>query len=172
MDKAIEIYKAILKIDEIEEPFRTFGPDHPKIGDFVSPDTYFSDKFTYKLDRRPGGCQWTLDEVKSTYWTLEGVRWEGFNKYMKFESVDKIKGRRRFITFTNPRDFKAEIVDMPEKAKLIIDYKKGKYTLIELLKIFKEKGYHSRIYFKSILFDISGDEYLEAIESMNDEQTS
>lgn len=167
--KEIEIYKAILKIDDIEEPFRNFGPNHPKIGDLVDPSEYFSDKFTYKLDRRAGGCQWTLEEVQSTYWTLEGVRWENFNKYMKFESVDKIRGRRRFMTFKNAYKFTAEIVDMPEKAKLIIDYKNGKYTLLELLKIFKEKGYSSRIHFKSILFDIDGDEYLQAMTELENE---
>lgn len=168
--KEIEIYKAILRIDEIQEPFSEFGPDHPKIGDLVNPDDYFSDKFTYKLDRRPGGCSWTLEEVQSTYWTLEGVRWENFTKYLKFESVGKIRGRRRFMTFKNPYKFTAEIVDMPEKARLIIDYKNGKYTLLELLQIFKEKGYHSRIHFKSILFDIDGDEYLQAMTELKNEK--
>ena len=168
--KEIEIYKAILRIDEIQEPFSEFGPDHPKIGDLVDPDNYFSDKFTYKLDRRPSGCQWTLEEVQSTYWTLEGVRWENFTKYLKFESVGKIRGRRRFMTFKNPYKFTAEIVDMPEKARLIIDYKNGKYTLLELLQIFKEKGYYSRIHFKSILFDIDGDEYLQAMTELENEK--
>ena len=168
--KQIEIYKAILRIDNILDPFDNFGPNHPKIGDLVNPDDYFSDRFIYKLDRRPGGCQWTLEEVKSTNWTLEGVRWEDYNKYMKFESVDKIRGRRRFMTFKNAYNFTAEIVDMPEKAKLIIDYKNGKYTLLELLKIFKEKGYHSRIHFESILFDIDGNEYLQAMTELENEK--
>lgn len=164
--KRLDIHKALLMLDDIQEPFDSFGPNHPKIGDLVDPDNYFSDNFVYKLDRRPGGCSWTLDEVKSTNWTLEGVRWENFNKYMKFESVDKIRGRRRFMTFKNPYKFTAEIVDMPEKAKLIIDYKSGRLTLLELLKTFKEKGYSSRIQFESILYDISGDEYLEAVEEL------
>lgn len=168
--KQIEIYKAILRIDNIRDPFDNFGPNHPKIGDLVNPDDYFSDHFIYKLDRRPGGCSWTLDEVKSTNWTLEGVRWENFNKYMKFESVDRIRGRRRFMTFKNAYKFTAEIVDMPEKAKLIIDYKNGKYTLLELLQIFKEKNYHTRIRFESILFDIDGEDYLEAMTEINNEK--
>ena len=54
--KEIEIYKAILRLDDIQEPFSEFGPDHPKIGDLVNPDNYFSDHFIYKLDKRPGGC--------------------------------------------------------------------------------------------------------------------
>ena len=61
--KEIEIYKAIIRIDNIQEPFDNFGPNHPKIGDLVNPDDYFSDNFTYKLDRRSGSCQWTLEEV-------------------------------------------------------------------------------------------------------------
>lgn len=168
--KEIEIYKAILRIDNIQEPFDNFGPNHPKIGDLVNPDDYFSDNFTYKLDRCSGSCQWTLKEVQSTYWTLEGVRWENFNKYMKFESVDKIRGRRRFMTFKNAYNFTAEIVDMPEKAKLIIDYKNGKYTLLELLQIFKEKNYHTRIHFESILFDIDSNKYLQAMTELENEK--
>lgn len=168
--KEIEIYKAILRIDNIQEPFDNFGPNHPKIGDLVNPDDYFSDNFTYKLDKRSGSCQWTLEEVQSTYWTLEGVRWENFNKYMKFESVDKIRGRRRFMTFKNAYNFTAEIVDMPKKAKLIIDYKNGKYTLLELLQIFKEKNYHTRIHFESILFDIDSNEYLQAMTELENEK--
>jgi hypothetical protein len=85
---------------------------------------------------------------------------------MKFRSVDKINGRRMFITYTDPWGFTAEIVDMPEKAKLIIRYKNGEFTLLELLEIFKEKKYSSRIHFKSILFDISGDEYLQAMTEL------
>ena len=88
---------------------------------------------------------------------------------MKFESVDKIKGRRRFITFKNAYKFTAEVVDMPEKAKLIIKYKNGELTLLELLKIFKEKKYSSRIHFESILFDISGDDYLQAMTELINE---
>ena len=45
--KQIDIYKAILRLDEIEEPFDEFGPNHPKIGDFVNPSDYFSSDFTY-----------------------------------------------------------------------------------------------------------------------------
>jgi hypothetical protein len=167
--KEIEIYKAILRLDNIQEPFDNFGPNFPKIGDLVDPDNYFSYNFIYKLNKRPGGCPWTLEEIQSTNWTLEGVRWENFNNYMKFESVDKIKGRRRFITFKNAYNFTAEVVDMPEKAKLIIKYKNGELTLLELLKIFKEKKYSSRIHFKTILFDISGDEYLQAMTELINE---
>lgn len=58
---------------------------------------------------------------------------------------------------------------MPEKAKLIIRYKNGEFTLLELLKIFKEKRYSSRICFKSILLDISGDEYLQAMTEIIEE---
>ena len=39
--KQIDIYKAILRLDETEEPFDEFGPNHPKIGDFVNPSDYF-----------------------------------------------------------------------------------------------------------------------------------
>ena len=165
----IDIYKAILKLDKIEEPFSEFGPNHPKIGDFVSPDTYFSSNFTYKLERT-GSSNLTRDEVKSTYWTCESIRHTEYHMYMKFRSVDKINGRRRFLTYTDPWHFTAEIVDMPEKAKLIIRYKNGEFTLLELLKIFKEKGYSSRIHFKSILFDISGDDYLQAMTELINEK--
>ena len=170
--KEIEIYKAILRIDDIEEPFSNFGPNHPKIGDFVNPSDYFSSNFTYKLER-PGSSSLTKDEVKSSYWTCEGIRHTEYHMYMKFKSVDKINGRRRYLTYTDPWKFTAEIVDMPEKAKLIIRYKNGEFTLLELLKIFKEKGYSSRIFFKSILFDISGDEYLQAMsELLNEKQAA
>ena len=89
--------------------------------------------------------------------------------FIKFRSVNKINGRRRFLTYKDPWKFTAEIVDMPERAKLIIRYKNGEFTLLELLKIFKEKRYSSRICFKSILFDISGDEYLQAMTEIIEE---
>lgn len=167
--KQIDIYKAILKIDGIEEPFRNFGPNHPKIGDFVSPDMYYSSNFTYKLEKS-GSSSLTKEEVQSSYWQCVGIRHTEYNMYMKFRSVDKINGRRRFLTYTNPWGFKAEIVDMPEKAKLIIRYKNGELTLLELLEIFKEKKYDCRIHFNSILFDISGDEYLQAMTELINEK--
>ena len=163
--KEIEIYKAILKIDGIEEPFPNFGPNHPKIGDFVNPSNYFSSDFTYKLER-PGSSNLIREEVQSSYWKCVGIRHTEYHMFMKFRSVDKINGRRRFLTYKDPWKFTAEIVDMPEKAKLIIRYKNGEFSLLELLKIFKEKGYSSRIHFESILLDISGDEYLEAMEEL------
>ena len=164
-NKEIEIYKAILRLDGIEEPFREFGPNHPKIGDFVSPDMYYSSNFIYKLEK-PGSSNLTKDEVKSSYWECVGIRHTEYHKYMKFRSVDKINGKRRFLTYTDPWHFTAEIVDMPEKAKLIIRYKNGEFKLLELLEIFKEKGYTCRIHFKTILFDISGDEYLQAMNEL------
>jgi hypothetical protein len=85
---------------------------------------------------------------------------------MTFKSVDKINGRRRSITFKDPWGFSAEIVDMPLKAKLIVRYKNGEFDLLRLLQIFKGYGYSSRIHFKSILFDISGDDYLEAMTEL------
>ena len=163
--KQIDIYKAILMLDDIREPFDNFGPNHPKIGDFVSPSMYFSSNFTYKLEK-PGSSNLTRDEVKSSYWECVGIRDTEYHMFMKFRSVDKINGRRRFLTYTDPWNFTAEIVDMPEKAKLIIRYKNGEFTLLELLEIFKEKKYYSRIHFKSILFDISGDDYLEAMTEL------
>ena len=168
--KALEIYKAILRLDSIEDPFPNFGPDYPKIGDFVNPDKYYSYDFTYKINERPNGCPWTLEEIQSTYWICDSICYENYNKYVKFKSVSKIKGKRRFISFKNHWNLTAEIVDMPEKAKLIVDYKNGKYTLLELLKIFKEKEYFTRIHFSTILFDISGDEYLEAMEELQNEK--
>ena len=164
-DKSLEIHKAIIMLDDIETPFSNFGPYHPKIGDFVSPNLYYSSNFTYKLEK-PGSSNLTRDEVKSSYWECVGIRHTEYHMFMKFRSVDKINGRRRFLTYTDPWKFTAEIVDMPEKAKLIIRYKNGEFTLLELLKIFKEKEYDSRIHFKSILYDISGDEYLEAMEEL------
>ena len=166
--KQIDIYKAILRLDGIDEPFDEFGPDHPKIGDFVNPSDYFSDNFTYKLER-PGSSNLTREEVQSSYWECVGIRHTEYHMFMKFRSVDKINGRRRFLTYKDPWKFTAEIVDMPEKAKLIIGYKNGELTLLELLKIFKEKRYSSRICFKSILFDISGDEYLQAMTEIIEE---
>ena len=166
--KQIDIYKAILRLDEIEEPFDEFGPDHPKIGDFVNPSDYFSSDFTYKLER-PGSSKLTRGEVQSSYWECVGVRYTEYHMFIKFRSVDKINGRRRFLTYKDPWKFTAEIVDMPEKAKLIIRYKNGEFTLLELLKIFKEKRYSSRICFKSILLDISGDEYLQAMTELIEE---
>lgn len=166
--KQIDIYKAILRLDEIEEPFDEFGPNHPKIGDFVNPSDYFSSDFTYKLER-PGSSKLTRGEVQSSYWECVGVRYTEYHMFIKFRSVDKINGRRRFLTYKDPWKFTAEIVDMSEKAKLIIRYKNGELTLLELLKIFKEKGYSSRICFKSILLDISGDEYLQAMTEIIEE---
>lgn len=166
--KQIDIYKAILRLDGIDEPFDEFGPDHPKIGDFVNPSDYFSSDFTYKLER-PGSSNLTRGEVQSSYWECVGVRYTEYHMFIKFRSVDKINGRRRFLTYKDPWKFTAEIVDMPEKAKLIIRYKNGEFTLLELLKIFKEKGYSSRICFKSILLDISGDEYLQAMNEIIEE---
>ena len=166
--KQIDIYKAILRLDEIEEPFDEFGPNHPKIGDFVNPSDYFSSDFTYKLER-PGSSKLTRGEVQSSYWECVGVRYTEYHMFIKFRSVDKINGRRRFLTYKDPWKFTAEIVDMPEKAKLIIRYKNGEFTLLELLKIFKEKRYSSRICFKSILLDISGDEYLQAMNEIIEE---
>ena len=166
--KQIDIYKAILRLDEIEEPFDEFGPNHPKIGDFVNPSDYFSSDFTYKLER-PGSSKLTRGEVQSSYWECVGVRYTEYHMFIKFRSVDKINGRRRFLTYKDPWKFTAEIVDMPEKAKLIIRYKNGELTLLELLKIFKEKRYSSRICFKSILLDISGDEYLQAMTEIIEE---
>ena len=166
--KQIDIYKAILRLDEIEEPFDEFGPNHPKIGDFVNPSDYFSSDFTYKLER-PGSSKLTRGEVQSSYWECVGVRYTEYHMFIKFRSVDKINGRRRFLTYKDPWKFTAEIVDMPEKAKLIIRYKNGVLTLLELLKIVKEKGYSTRICFKSILLDISGDEYLQAMTELIEE---
>lgn len=166
--KQIDIYKAILRLDGIDEPFDEFGPDHPKIGDFVNPSDYFSDDFTYKLER-PGSSNLTREEVQSSYWECVGIRHTEYHMFMRFRSVDKINGRRRFLTYKDPWKFTAEIVDMPEKAKLIIRYKNGEFTLLELLKIFKEKRYSSRICFKSILLDISGDEYLQAMTELLEE---
>jgi len=166
--KEIEIYKAILRLDGIEEPFDNFGPNHPKVGDFVNPSNYFSSNFTYKLER-PGSSNLTREEVQSSYWECVGIRHTEYHTFMKFRSVDKINGRRRFLTYRDSWHFTAEIVDMPEKAKLIIRYKNGEFTLLELLEIFKEKGYSSRIHFKSILFDISGDEYLQAMTELINE---
>ena len=166
--KQIDIYKAILRLDGIDEQFDEFGPDHPKIGDFVNPSDYFSSDFTYKLER-PGSSNLTREEVKSSYWECVGVRYTEYHMFMKFRSVDKINGRRRFLTYKDPWKFTAEIVDMPERAKLIIRYKNGEFTLLELLKIFKEKRYSSRICFKSILLDISGDEYLQAMTEIIEE---
>lgn len=166
--KQIEIYKAILKLDGIEEPFPNFGLNHPKIGDFVNPSDYFSSDFTYKLER-PGSSNLTREEVQSSYWECVGIKHTEYHMFMKFRSVDKINGRRRFLTYRDPWKFTAEIVDMPEKAKLIIRYKNGEFTLLELLKIFKEKGYSSRIHFESILLDISGDEYLEVMTELIEE---
>ena len=166
--KQIDIYKAILRLDEIEEPFDEFGPNHPKIGDFVNPSDYFSSDFIYKLER-PCSSKLTRGEVQSSYWECVGVRYTEYHMFMKFRSVDKINGRRRFLTYKDPWKFTAEIVDMPEKAKLIIRYKNGEFTLLELLKIFKEKGYSTRICFKSILLDISGDEYLQAMTEIIEE---
>ena len=166
--KQIDIYKAILRLDGIDEPFDEFGPDHPKIGDFVNPSDYFSDDFTYKLER-PGSSNLTREEVKSSYWECVGVRYHEYPMFIKFRSVDKINGRRRFLTYKDPWKFTAEIVDMPEKAKLIIRYKNGEFTLLELLNIFTEKRYSSRICFKSILLDISGDEYLQAMTEIIEE---
>lgn len=164
--KRIDIIKAILMLDDIYEPFNNFGPNYPKIGDKVSPDVYFSYGFTYKLTEIPGGCKLTLDEIKSSNWTCERIHHTEYHMFMTFKSVDKINGRRRSITFKDPWGFSAEIADMPLKAKLIIRYKNGEFTLLELLEIFKEKGYSSRIHFKSILFDISGDEYLQAMTEL------
>ena len=166
--KQIDIYKAILRLDESEEPFDEFGPNHPKIGDFVNPADYFSSDFTYKLER-PGSSKLTRGEVQSSYWECVGVRYTEYHMFIKFRSVDKINGRRRFLTYKDLWKFTAEIVDMPERAKLIIRYKNGEFTLLELLKIFKEKGYSSSICFKSILFDISGDEYLQAMTEIIEE---
>ena len=166
--KQIDIYKAILRLDEIEEPFANFDSDHPKIGDFVNPSDYFSDDFTYKLER-PGSSNLTREEVQSSYWECVEIRHTGYHIFIKFKSVDKINGRRRFLTYKDPWKFTAEIVDMPEKAKLIIRYKNGELTLLELLKIFKEKGYSTRICFKSILLDISSDEYLQAMTEIIEE---
>ena len=166
--KQIDIYKAILRLDGIDEPFDEFGPDHPKIGDFVNPSDYFSSDFTYKLER-PGSSKLTKGEVQSSYWECVGVRYTEYHMFIKFRSVDKINGRRRFLTYKDPWKFTAEIVDMPEKAKLIIRYKNGELTLLELLKIFKEKGYSTRICFKSILLDISSDEYLQAMTEIIEE---
>ena len=110
--KQIDIYKAILRLDGIDEPFDEFGPDHPKIGDFVNPSDYFSSDFTYKLER-PGSSKLTRGEVQSSYWECVGVRYTEYHMFIKFRSVDKINGRRRFLTYKDPWKFTAEIVDMP-----------------------------------------------------------
>ena len=167
--RRLEIHKAILKLDEIKEPFPEFGPDHPKIGDFVSPNTYYSSHFTYKLEK-PGSSKLTKEEVQSTYWVCDQIRYSAYSYSMRFKSVGKINGKRRSITYFDPWNFTAEIVDMPEKAKLIIKYKKGELTLIELLKILKEKGYYVSLYFKTIFYDISGEEYLEVMEALEKEK--
>ena len=61
--KQIDTYKAILRLDGVEEPFDNFGSNHPKIGDFVNPSNYFSSNFTYKLER-PGSSSLTGEEVR------------------------------------------------------------------------------------------------------------
>ena len=96
--RAIDIYKAILRLDGVEEPFSEFGPNHPKIGDFVSPDRYFSSNFTYKLEKT-GSSNLTKDEVKSTYWECVGIRHTEYHMFMKFRSVDKINVRNLFLPF-------------------------------------------------------------------------
>lgn len=166
----IDIYKAIYKLDGIVEPFMEFGPNHPKIGDRVNPDRYFSFNFTYKLDKIPTNKIPKEDALAAT-WLCTGSSYRNYHHNITFTSVEKINGRRRTVTFHDHYDLKCEIMDMPEKAKLIIEYKNGNYTLVELLKIFKEKNCSSRIHFKSIFLDMSGDDYLEVVEQLEKENT-
>ena len=165
----IDIYKAVYLLDGIEEPFQNFGPDHPKIGDKVRPSNYFSDDFVYKLDSVPFESKLTKKDVLSTYWKCTAISHRNWHVSVTFKSLDKINGRRRSLTYKDRYKLECEIVDIPEKSRLIIDYKNGKYTLVELLKIFQEKKYNSRIYFKSSLLDMSGDEYLQVIEELTNE---
>lgn len=168
--KQIDIYKAILKIDDIMEPFSNFKPNFPQVGDRVKPSDFYSYDFTYKLDSsngRPADCSLSLEEVYSHTWICKTIRHTEYHLFLTFQSVEKIRGRRRSITYKDPWNFKAEIADMPEKAKLIIRYKNGELPLLELLKIFREKGYHSTIRFKSILLDMDGDDYLQAMKELS-----
>lgn len=167
----IDIYKTVFLMDGIEEPFRNFGPDHPKIGDMVSPDIYFSDKFTYKLDKIYSKkiTKDMMDEALAARWVCTSITHHYYHYDVTFKSLDKIAGKKRSVTYHDHYDLKCEIVDMPEEPRLIIDYKNGKYTLYELLKIFKEKKYYTRIYFKSVFLDMSGDEYLEVRDILEKE---
>ena len=166
----IDIYKAIYLLDGVKEPFDFFGPNHPKIGDKVSPNIYFSYNFTYKLDRIPHNCKLTKEDILSNKWVCTKIRQRDYHSYETFRSVDKIDGKRRNITYTDEYGLTCEIVDMPDKAKLIIDYKNGKYTRIELLRIFQQKGYSARIFFNSLMgVEMSGEEYLQVIEELNKE---
>ena len=165
----ITMYKAMYMIDGIEEPFRNFGPDHPKIGDKVRPDNYFSDDFTYKLDRVPSNSKLTRDEVGSSLWKCTGIRHTEWHTYVTFKSIDKINGRKRSLTYKDAYKLVCEIADMPERSRLIIDYKNGKLTLEELLEIFSKKRYHALIWFKSVHADMNADEYLQTIKELRAE---
>ena len=85
---------------------------------------------------------------------------------MTFRSLDKIGGKRRSVTYHDHYGLKCEIVDMPEKARLIIEYKNGNISLYDLLTTFKKKKYTASISFNSILLTINGEDYLEIIDTI------
>ena len=170
-DIRLKALVALLKVsDEITTPFIEFGPDYPVIGDMVNVNRYFDYNFTYKINRVPYGCILTKDEILSTNWVCTKIHNNNNHITESFTSVDKINGKKRTIHFNDYINLKFEIVDMPEKALLILDFKRGKYSLIELLKIFREKNYNSTITIRSIGFSVSGNDYLEAMEVINNEK--
>ena len=164
----IDIYKTIFLMDGIEEPFREFGPDHPKIGDFVSPDTYYSSNFTYKLSKiySKNITPEMMNEALAARWVCTRIYYHSYHMDMTFRSLDKIGRKRRSVTYRDHYDLKCEIVDMPEKARLIIEYKNGNISLYDLLTTFKKKNYTSSISFNSIFLTMNGDDYLEVIDSI------
>ena len=170
-DIRLKALVALLKVsDEIIIPFFEFGPDHPVIGDKVNVNRYFDYNFTYKIDKVPYGCILTKDEILSTNWICTKIHYNDHHITESFTSVDKINGKKRTIHFNDCNNLKFEVVDMPERALLILDFKRGKYSLIELLKIFREKNYNSTITIRSIGFSVSGNDYLEAMEVINNEK--
>lgn len=164
----IDIYKTIFLMDGIEEPFNKYGPDHPKIGDKVSPDMYFDSNFTYKLDKiySKNITPEMMTEALAARWICTRVFYHSYHEDITFRSIDKIGGKRRSVTYRDHYDLKCEIVDMPEKARLIIEYKNGNISLYDLLTTFKKKKYTASISFNSIFLTMNGDDYLEVIDSI------
>lgn len=161
-------YIALFNVcSDVYEPFGEYKKDSPKIGDKVNPSHYFSEGFTYRIDVHPDtDSTLTMDEIKNATWKCVKIHSSSYHITETFSSVEKIRGRIRRISFKDRYGLTCEIVNMPERSRLIIEYKNGQHTLVELLKIFRDKNYLSTLTMKAINHSISGNTYLEIMEAI------
>lgn len=173
MDSKIRLkqHVAMLKAcGDVHDNFHGIEKDYPNVGDIVNPAQFYGYGLQFKVDKVPQPCKLTKDEILSTPWTISGLIYGKYDNTKIFTSVNKINGRKRLIRFKGYYDLKFEVVHISEYAQFIKDYRAGKYTLIELLKIFRERKWHTDISFKHLFYAISGNEYLDAIEEIEKEQ--